>query len=414
MVCGRRVPARAATINEILGLPNDAPSFYAMLEGFEEEDYEVIKDVLCLPNTEWNTTGRNPNSVSRLSLLPEVKLWNTFVKRNLMPTSHNQTVDRTRLLLIHTIMTGYRVNVGEILANELAAHCANDKGILAFPCLVSDLCRRANVPMFDNDKYQAEKTGWTRAVYMRKMNVADAAPINMAMPTPPDSPVPEADARVEDSAPPSPAKPSAPADQQRTPPASPHIIPVSIHTTTTSPTTTPAAPAECSRDKTPNTPLGSIPSTPPSPPAPAQSEEAALPLPYMLLRSQLQRIEARHIHFQEEMKSPRDHLLALGPVAPTPTPAAPILSAAPTPTISTVAERSTPDSPNRKRGKAIAGRTIGRNDPSGPEEEADQRPAKRRRRYHIITADSDDDDSSAELPVPKPMKSADPSLSPSI
>ncbi|KAK8663284.1 hypothetical protein V6N13_083107 [Hibiscus sabdariffa] len=287
MVRGGRVLATAATINEILGLPNDAPSFYAMLEGFEEEDYEVIKDVLCLPNTEWNTTGRNPNSVSRLSLLPEVKLWNTFVKLNLMPTSHNQTVDRTRLLLIHTIMTGYRVNVGEILANELVAHCANDKGILAFPCLVSDLCRRAAVPTIDGDKYQAEKTGWTKAVYMRKINVADAAPINMAMPTPPAIPIPEADARVEDSAPPSPAEPSAPAEQQRTPPPSPPVIPISSHTTTTSPATTPAAPAKRSREKTPDTPLGSTPSTPPSPPAPAQSEEATLPLPFMLLRSQL-------------------------------------------------------------------------------------------------------------------------------
>ncbi|KAK8676049.1 hypothetical protein V6N13_034103 [Hibiscus sabdariffa] len=264
MVRGRRVPATAATINALLDLPNGAPSFYAMLEGFEEEDYEVIKDVLCLPNTEWNTTGRNPNSVSRLRLLPEVKLWNTFIKRNLMPTSHNQTVDRTRLLLIHTIMTGYRVNVVEILANELAAHCANDKGILAFPCLVSDLCRRANVPMFDTDKYQAEKTGWTRAVYMRKMNVADATPINMAMPTPPASPVPEVEARVEDSAPPSPAEPAAPAEHQRTPPASPPVIPVSSHTNTASPATTPAAPAERSRGQTPSTPLGSTPSTPPS------------------------------------------------------------------------------------------------------------------------------------------------------
>ncbi|KAK9037009.1 hypothetical protein V6N11_021932 [Hibiscus sabdariffa] len=300
----RRLPATTATINEIFGLPNDAPSFYAMLEGFEEEDYEVIKDVLCLPNTEWNTTGRNPNSVSRLSLLPEVKLWNTFVKRNLMPTSHNQTVDRTRLLLIHTIMTGYRVNVGEILANELAAHCANNKGILAFPCLVSDLCRRAAVPTIDGDKYQAEKTGWMRAVYMRKMNVADAAPIDMAMPTPPASPIPEADARVEDSAPPSPAEPSAPAEQQRTPPPSPPVIPVSSHTTTTSPATTPAAPAERSREKTPDTP-----STPPSPPAPAQSEEAALPLLIMLLRSQLQRIEARQMHFQEEIKVFQSNLL---------------------------------------------------------------------------------------------------------
>ncbi|KAK9043164.1 hypothetical protein V6N11_071512 [Hibiscus sabdariffa] len=209
VVRGRRVPATATIINDLFDLPNDAPSFYQMLEGFEEEDYEVIKNLLCQPNTQWNTTGRNPYSVSRQSLILEAKLWNTFVKRNLLPTSHNHTVDRTRLLLINTIMTGFRVNVGEILANELAALCQSDKGILTFPCLVSALCRRVNTPMFDTDNYQAEKTGWTRAVYMRKMNVADAEPLNMAMPTPPASPVNEADVRVEDSAPPSPAEPSA-------------------------------------------------------------------------------------------------------------------------------------------------------------------------------------------------------------
>ncbi|KAK9043312.1 hypothetical protein V6N11_071658 [Hibiscus sabdariffa] len=387
IVRGRRVPATATTINALLDLPNDEPSFYAMLGGFEEEDFEVIKDFLCQPNTEWNTTG-------------------------------------------------YRVNIGEILAKELAAACANDKGVLAFPCLVSALCRRVAVPTFDGDKYQPEKTGWTRAVYMRKMDVSDAAPLNMAMPTPPASPVPEADARVEDSAPPSPAEPSAPAEQQRTPPPSPPVIPVSSHTTTTSPANTPAAPAR-SRDKTPDTPLGFTPSTPPSPPAPAQSEEAALPLPLMLLRSQLQRIEARQMHFQEEMKvfqsnllkflhfqfpastaffgqsshpppqpsvfaaaaaqpsrhtsakegateevhflsddendifdwqSLGDHLLSLGLVTTTPALAVPILSASPTPTTSAIAERPTPDLPARKRGKATAGRTIGRDNPSSPEE----------------------------------------------
>ncbi|KAK8553661.1 hypothetical protein V6N13_122296 [Hibiscus sabdariffa] len=204
-----------------------------------------------------------------------------------MATSHNQTVDRTRLLRINTILTGYRANIEEILAKELAAACANDKGILAFPCLVSALCRRAAVPTFNGDKYQAEKTGWTRAVYMRKMDLADATPINMAMPTPPASPTPEADARVEDSAPTSPAGPSnphtapaAPAEEQRTPPPSPPVIPVSSQTTTNSPATTPAAPAERSRDKTPDTPLGSIRSTPPSPPAAAHF--ISLPRPHSL------------------------------------------------------------------------------------------------------------------------------------
>ncbi|KAK8676355.1 hypothetical protein V6N13_034405 [Hibiscus sabdariffa] len=188
-VHGRRVPANAATINAILGLPDNDPSFYDMLGAFEVEDFEQIKDYLCEEGTAWNTTGRNPHSVSRLSPRPEAKLWNTFVKRNLMPTSYNQTVDRMRLLLLHTIMTGYRVNIGEILAKELVAACANDKGILAFPCLISALCRRAAVPTSHGDKFQAKKTGWTRAVYMRKMDVVDATPLNVEMPTPPASPI---------------------------------------------------------------------------------------------------------------------------------------------------------------------------------------------------------------------------------
>ncbi|KAL4361753.1 hypothetical protein GQ457_04G020870 [Hibiscus cannabinus] len=96
-VHGRRVAANAATINEILSLPNDEPSIYALLRGLEEEDYDTIKDFLCEQGTEWNTTGKNPHSVSHPSLQPEAKLWYTFVKRNMMPISHNYTVDRTRL-----------------------------------------------------------------------------------------------------------------------------------------------------------------------------------------------------------------------------------------------------------------------------------------------------------------------------
>ncbi|KAK8680411.1 hypothetical protein V6N13_109356 [Hibiscus sabdariffa] len=301
MVRGRRVAANAATINSILGLPNDDPSFYAMLGALEDEDYETIKDYLCLEGTAWNTTGRNPHSVSRTQLLPEAKLWNTFVKRNLLPTSHNQTVDRTRLVLIHTIIMGYRINVGEILAKELAAAGSNDKGILAFPCHISALCRRAAVPTSPSDKYQAEKKGWTRAVYMRKMDVADATPINMAMPTPPASsdhmpaaPTDEAGSSNPAAASPAPAEPSpsaadSPSPAQHTQPR--HTMPSPAIT----PTDLPA-----SRESTPDSPMGSTPEAP-HPPPPAQSEEA-VPLHILQLRNQLQRIESRKIQMQEETK----------------------------------------------------------------------------------------------------------------
>ncbi|KAL4298399.1 hypothetical protein GQ457_12G011960 [Hibiscus cannabinus] len=115
-----------------------------------------------------------------------------------------------------------------------------------------------------------------------------------------------------------------------------------------------------------------------------------------------------------DWQSPRDYLQPLGPITTTPALAVPILSAAPTPTTSAVAERPTPDSPARRKGKATAGRTFGRDIHSSPEDEADQRPAKRRRKYHVITAEIDEQDSSAEIPMSKPMQSVDPSFSPSI
>ncbi|KAK8652957.1 hypothetical protein V6N13_126978 [Hibiscus sabdariffa] len=198
----------------------------------------------------------------------------------------------------------------------------------------------------------------------------------------------------------------------------------------------------------------------------------------MLLRSQLQRIEARQLHFQNEVKIFQDTLTkfllfqfpasatffgrsSTPPTQPSASAAAAVqpsthtsakegateevhfssddendvfdwqsprdhllalgpststpAPAAPTPTTAAVVARPTPDSPTRKRGKSTAGRTFDQGSPSSPDkEEAEQRPTKRRRRYHVITAESDEDDSDADVPVPKLLQSADPSLSPSI
>ncbi|KAK8694933.1 hypothetical protein V6N13_072476 [Hibiscus sabdariffa] len=167
IVRGRKVPANSTTINNILDLPNDSPRIYALIDILEDEDLDTIKDQLCKQGIEWNVKGKNPKTISRPHLQPEAKLWNTFVKRNLMPTSHNQTVDRTRLVLINAIITGYQFHVGEVIAREISAAFHNDKGILALPCIISALCRRAVVPTRPGDKYTVEKPGWTRKEYMR-------------------------------------------------------------------------------------------------------------------------------------------------------------------------------------------------------------------------------------------------------
>ncbi|KAK9044467.1 hypothetical protein V6N11_058367 [Hibiscus sabdariffa] len=417
-VRGRRVAANSATINEILGLPNDDPSIFALLRRLEDEDYETIKDFLCEPGTECNTTGRNPHSVSRLRLRPEAKLWNTFVKRNLMPTSHNQTVDRTRLVLINVIITGYRFNVGEVIAQEIAAACQNNKGILAFPCIITALCRRAAVQARPGDKYTAEKSGWSRKEYMRKMDVADITPIRVAPPTASTS-----TAHTPATAP-NETGSSAPAEHNQ-------------HQQAESP---------AHRQITPASPVRSAPTPRPSPP-PAQSEEAA-PIHILQLRSQLQRIEARQLQQIEETKVFRNSLIQfLCPQFPaattffstTPTMAQPAPTqqtppanqsegAGNTEQLNLSAEdifdwhtpmehqsqlktadvpgssKANDDTPAhaepptaaedtlRRRRKAPAKRII-QSDRSSSPDQPEHQPAKRQRRYLIVTTDSDDEGS---------------------
>ncbi|KAK8998086.1 hypothetical protein V6N11_012618 [Hibiscus sabdariffa] len=181
------VPVDATAINEILDLPNDAVSIYELMEALEDIDYNSIKDALCRPETEWNIIEKNQGTINRPNLLLEAKLWNTIVKRNLMPTSHNQTVDRKRLVLIHSIIFSTKFNVGEVIARELSEAYWNDKGILAFPCLISALCRQRPVPTFSSDEYILFYTGYERKHYMKKMDVSDVIPIQVFMPTPAQS-----------------------------------------------------------------------------------------------------------------------------------------------------------------------------------------------------------------------------------
>ncbi|KAK8593423.1 hypothetical protein V6N12_045505 [Hibiscus sabdariffa] len=280
---------------------------------------------------------------------------------------------------------------------------------------------------------------------MRKMEVADVVPIQMAMPTPPASKQPE---------------PVAPAGRAPSPAATPPAAPAP------SPAPTPAAtPAtQNSRQSTPASPMGSAPTPRPSPP-PAQSEEAA-PLHILQLRSQLQRIEARQLQHIEEAKVFRNSLVQFlcfqFPSAPaffsnTPTTARPgpapaqqtppadpsegagnteqlhlseedifdwhtpmehqsqlkqaniqgsfMADDAPAPAEPPAAQEHTP----RRRGKTPTKRIV-LSDRSSSPELPEQQPAKRQRRYHTITTDSDDE-SSAGLPAANPEQSTDPSLS---
>ncbi|KAL4310276.1 hypothetical protein GQ457_01G016560 [Hibiscus cannabinus] len=148
----RWVPTDAATINNLLDLPNNVDEILKLAAVFEDQHYDFIHDHLCILGTEWNQ-DRIPNTVPRTHLRPEAKLSITFIKCNIMPVSHNQTVDRQYLMLIHAILTGIKFNVRQVIEKELSEAYKTNRAILTFPCLISALCREAEVPSRPVDKY---------------------------------------------------------------------------------------------------------------------------------------------------------------------------------------------------------------------------------------------------------------------
>ncbi|KAL4283429.1 hypothetical protein GQ457_16G021600 [Hibiscus cannabinus] len=54
-----------------------------------------------------------------------------------MSMSHNATVDKPRLVLIHAILTSIKFNVGQVIARELSDACKK-KSHLSIP--LPDLC----------------------------------------------------------------------------------------------------------------------------------------------------------------------------------------------------------------------------------------------------------------------------------
>ncbi|KAK8657035.1 hypothetical protein V6N13_098969 [Hibiscus sabdariffa] len=194
--------------------------------------------------------------------------------------------------------------MGEVIARELAEACCNDKGIRAFPCIISALCRRAAIPACPTDKYTPCRTGWTRKDYMWKMDLTDAVPLQTAMPEPP---APEHQPQASPLASPAvvPAQPQEPTDNPVHNPAHTPKANVSFSSTPATPIIPPAATTSPSPAPT----LASPPAAASPPPAPAVDVS---PLHLLQLHNQLQRIEARHLNFIEETKDFPPGVINLG------------------------------------------------------------------------------------------------------
>ncbi|KAK8513869.1 hypothetical protein V6N12_037237 [Hibiscus sabdariffa] len=245
---------------------------------------------------------------------------------------------------------------------------------------------------------------------MCKMEITEATPIQMAMPTPTTS-VAQPSTQVEkpDTTPRAQAKSTTAKHQASSPANSPQ------NTYAASPIDT-LAPTPKARGSFTATPASTSAAEPQPPPA--QTTEPAPSIQILQLHNQLQRMEARKLQFIEETKNHWNYPPMMGKTSLTcihplsikynPTQhlelrtsqKRKVLASAKREALSI--EHPPPEipatniDPARRRGKALAGRIITRDRTSSldDEEQSPPRPAKRQRRYHVITIDSDDDSTS--------------------
>ncbi|GMN64422.1 hypothetical protein TIFTF001_033501 [Ficus carica] len=151
-VRGVQVPIDETTINHFYGLDDIEDLHTELVSNTPPECLEKALENVCIAGTAWIVSPQGKLTIPRASLTPQCNVWYHFLKTRLMPSTHVQTVSKDRVLLLDSIISGRSINVGATISKELGV-CATKKcGSLWFPTLITSLCVRSGVPIFDNEE----------------------------------------------------------------------------------------------------------------------------------------------------------------------------------------------------------------------------------------------------------------------
>ncbi|GMI79909.1 hypothetical protein HRI_001660200 [Hibiscus trionum] len=178
-VRGVQVPFTADSINHMFGLffgPGD-DAHQEFIDSLDSATYDAIMVELIEAGTSWTTSKKNPHSVNRGQLRPEAKLWNAFIKKRILPSSHHTIVNRQRLALIHSIMHNRAINVGRYMRDSILDCAFRSDSRLCLPFTITSLCRCAAVPEDPSDKIRKGR-GWTDNNINSLMELIAATPVS--------------------------------------------------------------------------------------------------------------------------------------------------------------------------------------------------------------------------------------------
>ncbi|GMN69096.1 hypothetical protein TIFTF001_038155 [Ficus carica] len=139
-VRGKRVDISGATINKVYRLDDVEDEYLEFSKRVHENQLSEIVKEICVPGTEWIKSTRGSISLSRCNLKPGPMIWNHFLKSKLMPSTHDHTVNKDRIILLFAIVVGRKLDVGGVISEQIGVCASRQSGSLWFPSLITSLC----------------------------------------------------------------------------------------------------------------------------------------------------------------------------------------------------------------------------------------------------------------------------------
>ena len=153
ILIGVKVSFSTSTINMHLGSEDAVDDYIPLLESISLDELNRVLSSLTIKGTNWlPNKGDGVVMCSRPALHPIPKIWYHFIRTRLIPTTHVETVNKARLVLLHCIIEGKNINVGQIIQREIYAYSFKPKGCLFFPSLISELCLKSGVDVNSSDE----------------------------------------------------------------------------------------------------------------------------------------------------------------------------------------------------------------------------------------------------------------------
>jgi len=116
--------------------------------GWNEEQWKEVKSLLCVEGAQWQGSKR---MLLKADFKPAAKAWASFVVQTLEGTSCSSEIPLPRVHTVAAIMDGSPINVGELIANNIADFAAGNKKVIPHLSLINWLCEEAECDLFVND-----------------------------------------------------------------------------------------------------------------------------------------------------------------------------------------------------------------------------------------------------------------------